>query len=34
LVYIQLLHEEVCQEMEVWEALQDAVHIAGVAEVP
>ena len=33
-IHVDLVHEVVCQEGEVGQALQDAVHVAGVAEVP
>ena len=31
---IHLVDEEVCQKREVGQTLQDAVHVAGVAQVP
>ena len=33
-IHVELVHEVVRQEGEVRQALQDAVHVAGVAKVP
>ena len=33
-IHVELVHEVVRQEGEVGQALQDAIHVAGVAEVP